>query len=308
MIVVLSGGVGGARLCAGLVKMFLPEELLVVVNTGDDFDHWGLRICPDLDTVMYTLGGRVNEEMGWGIAGDTWSTLEGVKRAGGDDWFRLGDQDLVTHLARTAQLGHGRPLSAVTAALFRAAGVEHGVTPVTDGDHRSLLTTDEGVLAFQEYFVRRQCRPRLQGIEFSSGKNAPAPAPLLAEAMVRKDVRGVIVCPSNPVLSVAPILAVAGVREWLQNRSFPVLAVSPFVGGKTIKGPAAKIFQELALETSVTGLAAWYRGLVDGWLVAPGDEPHRLAGSRFRAGNIMLDSAERRVSVAAELKDWLALH
>lgn len=307
MIVVLSGGVGGARLCAGLVQVFGPDRLLVVVNTGDDFDHWGLRICPDLDTVLYTLSGRVDEKQGWGVAGDTWRTLEEVARQGGEDWFRLGDQDLATHLARTSLLARGHTLTEATARLFAAAGVAHRVVPATDADHRTIVKTDQGLLAFQDYFVRLRCAPRLEGVCFED-ETPPMPSPALATAMAQNQVEAVFVCPSNPVLSLQPILAVEGVREWLERRRFPVLGVSPFLGRSAVKGPAAKIFCELGLQPGVGGLTRFYEGLVDGWLVDPRDaEEATPEGVHLRPHHILLDSAVHRGEVAKELSDWLAL-
>ncbi len=311
MIVVLSGGVGGARLCAGLMQVFAPDEMLIVVNNGDDFDHWGLRVCPDLDTVMYTLSGRVDEQQGWGVRQETWQVLEAVVAAGGEGWFRIGDGDLATHLIRTEQLRAGRSLSSVTQALMHTHGIRHQVVPSTDDHHRSLVLTDAGLLDFQTYFVRRRCEPRLLGLQMDSraADGGPArPAQAWAAAMMRQ-VDAVLVCPSNPILSIQPMLTLLGVRDWLRRRSFPVLAVSPFIGGGAIKGPAAKIFGECGLETSVRGLAGWYEGLVDGWLVDSNDaeEVRTLAGLGFQArvANTWLDSDERRRGVAGALKEWL---
>lgn len=311
MIVVFSGGVGGARLCAGLAQVFGAQRLLIVVNNGDDFDHWGLRICPDLDTVMYTLAGRVNEAEGWGLQDETWTTMAAAVAAGAHDWFRLGDRDLGTHLVRTEQLRAGRSLSQVTAHLMQRFGVAHRVVPATDDVHRTVVLSDAGRLAFQDYFVRRRCAPVLQGITFdSSGADGgPAqPAPDFAAAMAG-EVEAVVICPSNPVLSVQPLLALAGVLPWLRERRFPVYAVSPFIGGRAVKGPAAKIFGELGIEPSVSGLARWYDGLVDAWLVDAADAPAVAAlqarGIRARSCDTLLNSTPRRREVAQVLQAWM---
>ncbi len=310
MILAFSGGVGGARMCAGLAQVLDPGRLLVVVNNGDDFDHWGLRICPDLDTVMYTLAGKVDESQGWGLAGETWASLGAMAGIGGEDWFRIGDRDLATHLLRSAALHEGASLSHATAALMARFGVVHRVAPSTDDRHRTVVHTDEGTLAFQEYFVRRRCEPALRAVSFdSSGPAGMArPAPAFAEAIAGDEIEAVVICPSNPILSILPLLELAGVRDWLGVRRFPVIAVSPLIGGLAVKGPAAKIFGELGLQASVAGLARWYEGLVDGWLVDTADagEAARLGcGVRTRACNTLLSDHARRREVATELLGWL---
>ena len=307
MFVALSGGVGGARMAAGLAEVFPADRLRVIVNTGDDFDHWGLRICPDLDTVMYTLAGLVNEETGWGVRGDRHATMRAVVEQGGEGWFQLGDRDLVTHLTRTSLLSQGASLSQVTRRLFENLAISTNVSPATDQEHRTLLETDSGVLEFQDYFVRQRCAPRLHRVRFSSAEHMPDPSPMLAELMQRKDIEGVIICPSNPVLSVLPILEIRGVRQWLAQRAFPVVAVSPFIGGNTIKGPAAKIFSELNLPTTLAGLDAWYGKLVDGWLVDGSDRHVQTGGEiKVKYDDIMLDTAPRRAHLAQSIKAWLA--
>lgn len=310
MIIALSGGVGGARMCAGLSQVYCPEQLSIVVNVGDDFDHWGLRICPDLDTVMYTLSGRVNETAGWGLADESWSTIDRVSALGGEDWFRLGDKDLATHLVRTQRLQGGALLSAATEALCRSMGVRHPVIPVTDDDHRSVIMTEFGLMAFQEYFVKRRCEPQMRGIQFLDGAQGRAnPSLPMHELINSNQVDGLIICPSNPVLSILPILEVSGLREWLTNRKFPVIAVSPFIAGQAVKGPAAKVFNELGMEASLGGLAHWYGDLVDCWLVDDKDA-HNAArsvkqGQEVRHCDILLNTSSRRRQVAEVLKQWL---
>ncbi len=312
MIVALSGGVGGARLAAGLARVLPPEQLLVVVNDGDDFDHWGLRVCPDLDTVMYTLAGRVDESQGWGLADERWTVLEAVAADGGETWFRLGDRDLGTHVVRTEALRAGRTLSEVTVELARRFGVAHRVVPSTDERHRTIVHTDAGALEFQDYFVRRRCAPVLERVSFDSaapGGGPARPSPAFAAAIAGDGVDAVVICPSNPVLSVQPLLALDGVRAWLASRRFPVVAVSPFIGGRAVKGPAAKIFGELGLEPSVGALAQWYDGLVDAWLVDDADRDAlpvlRARGLHARACDTLLSDDERRREVARVLCDWI---
>jgi LPPG:FO 2-phospho-L-lactate transferase len=293
--------------------VFEADELLIVVNNGDDFDHWGLRVCPDLDTVMYTLSGRVDETQGWGLEQETWSVMTAMSAAGGEDWFRLGDQDLATHLRRSEWLRAGQTLSAVTEQLMRQFGVRHRVVPSTDDWHRTRVLTDAGLLEFQDYFVRQRCVPVLRELQFDSrgsGCGPARPSPALAAAMASDSIQAVIVCPSNPVLSVQPLLALEGVREWLQQRRFPVLAVSPFISGRAVKGPAAKIFGELGLESSVAGLAGWYESLVDAWLIDRSDEASASAlvarGLQVRACDTLLADAVRRQEVARTIRGWLS--
>lgn len=260
-IVALAGGVGGAKLADGLAQVLRPNELTVVVNTGDDFEHLGLRISPDLDTVMYTLAGIANLETGWGQADETWGFLGALERLGGDTWFRIGDRDLATHVERTRRLRAGEPLSQVTQRLCEALGVRHRVLPMTDGHVRTMVRTAEGELEFQEYFVHRRCEPAVSGFRFDGAEMA-RPAPGVTESLARAEL--VVVCPSNPWVSIDPILAVPGMAEAVSGR--PVVAVSPIVGGLAVKGPAAKMFCELGVQPSALAVAercaSWVSGLV----------------------------------------------
>ena len=262
----LAGGVGGARLAAGLAGVLAPEDLTVVVNTGDDFEHLGLAISPDLDTVMYTLAGINNPEQGWGINGESWAAMDALKRLGGEDWFQLGDRDLATHILRTRRLRDGESLSAVTTDLCQRLGIRHPVVPMSDAPVRTMVTTDEGVLAFQHYFVRRRCEPRFEAIDFAGAETA-GPSEAFAAALDDPALAAILICPSNPVLSIRPILNLPGVEARLRERSVPIVAVSPFIGGKAVKGPAAKIFAELRLETTPAGLIESYDGLLDGLVI-----------------------------------------
>ena len=271
MIVALAGGVGGARLARGLIDVLSPDELVIGVNTGDDFEHLGLHISPDLDTVMYTLAGINNPVQGWGIAGETWSFMQALEQLGGETWFALGDRDLATHIERTRQLRAGQSLSAVTQRLCERLGVHHCVVPMTDHSVRTIVHSSAGPLAFQDYFVRRRAEPTVTHVHFAGAENATMSHAMHA-ALDGTDLDAVIVCPSNPYLSIAPILAVPGVRAALDRRRFPVVAVSPIVGGRALKGPAAKIMRELGHEPSSRTVAQFYCGLIDALVLDQADE------------------------------------
>ena len=264
MIVALAGGVGGARLALGLAAVLSPSQLAIVVNTGDDFEHHGLHVSPDLDTVMYTLAGVNNAATGWGRAKESWNFMAALAELGGARWFNLGDRDLATHVLRSEALRAGHSLSAIMQTLAARLGVRHALLPMSDHPVRTRVKTARGELAFQDYFVRERCRPRVQGFRFAGARGA-APPPVLQKLMRGGRVRGVVICPSNPFVSVAPILAVPAIRAWLKERDFPVVAVSPIVGGAALKGPAAKMMRELKHEASAAGVARHYGRLVDGW-------------------------------------------
>lgn len=270
MILALAGGVGGARLVRGLAMTLAPADLLVAVNVGDDFEHLGLTVCPDLDTVMYCLAGIANPQTGWGRADETWNFMHALTDLGGETWFRLGDKDLAVQIERTRRLRAGDALSRITADLCERLGISHRVVPVTDGALRTRVLTADGELEFQDYFVRQQCRPRFVGVRFAGAQTA-APSQPLADLLASGEVDGIIVCPSNPWLSVAPILAVRALREFLEASQVPVVAVSPIVAGAALKGPAGKIMQELGLPVSAVGVIQHYGDLVDGWVVDVSD-------------------------------------
>jgi len=296
----LSGGVGGAKLALGLSHVLSPDALTMVVNTGDDFEHLGLHVAPDLDTLMYTLSGLSNPETGWGRAGETWQCLEALAQLGGESWFRLGDRDLSVHLQRTVRLRAGASLSTVTAELFGALGVRHRVLPMSDQPVRTLVHCDAGTLAFQHYFVRERCAPRVQGFSFDGAVQA-RPAPGVLEAISSPDLRGVIICPSNPFLSIDPILAVPGIREALRECAAPVIAVSPIVAGLALKGPTAKIMEELALPQTAAAVAAHYGELVDGFII---DETDRDLAPQIATQTLRVKCAQ---SVMATLDDRINL-
>lgn len=271
MIVALAGGVGGARLARGLIDVLAPDELVIVVNTGDDFEHLGLHISPDLDTMMYTLAGINDPVQGWGIAGETWSFMQALEQLGGETWFRLGDRDLATHIERTRQLRAGESLSSVTQRLCTRLGVHHRVVPMSDDSVRTIVHTSAGPLAFQDYFVRNRAEPAITHVQFAGAQSATMSQAMHA-ALDSMDLDAMIVCPSNPYLSIAPILAVPGVRTALEHRRVPVVAVSPIVGGRALKGPAAKIMRELGHEPSSLTVAQFYCGLIDALLLDHADE------------------------------------
>ena len=245
-VLALSGGVGGAKLALGLYRILPPDTLTVVANTGDDFEHLGLSISPDLDTLLYTLSGEANPELGWGRRGETWTFMAALEKLGGETWFRLGDGDLATHVERSYRLAAGDSLSAVIDFFRRRLDIAARLLPVSDDRVRTLLDTDRGRLDFQDYFVRLRCEPVVRRLEFAGSETA-RPNPDFIAALADPRLRAVIVCPSNPFISIDPILAVPGVREALRACRAPVVAVSPIIGGKAVKGPTAKMMEELGL-------------------------------------------------------------
>ena len=302
-VVALCGGVGGAKLAFGLAQALPPEALSIVVNTGDDFVHLGLHVSPDIDTVAYTLAGLADRERGWGLAGETWNFMASFRRLGGEDWFQLGDRDLAMHVERTRRLAAGESLSQVTAALAQALGIRHPVLPMSDQPVRTIVQTAEGELAFQRYFVGAQCRPVATGVRFE-GAAAAAPSPAFAATLARGDLAAVIVCPSNPYLSVDPILAVPGVRSALEGLDAPIVAVSPIIGGRALKGPAAKLMAELGVTPGVAAVAEHYRGLLDGLVIDAADageaQALRKAGVEPLVAEAVMVSDDDRLRLARE--------
>lgn len=264
--IAFSGGVGGSKLALGLARAMPPDELLIVANTADDFDHLGLHICPDLDTITYTLCGRANRSQGWGVEGETWNCLEALSELGGPNWFRLGDRDIATHLYRTQRLREGAPLSEVTAEICAAFNISQRVLPMSDDPVSTIVHTAEGEMPFQDYFVRHRCEPRVTGFHFA-GADRAAMHPELRAAIDSPHLRAVIFCPSNPFVSIAPILAIPGMEDALRSIHTPIVAVSPIIGGKAVKGPAAKMMSELRLQTSSLAVAKHYRDVVTAFIV-----------------------------------------
>ena len=305
--VALSGGVGGAKLALGLSRILAPAQLDVIVNTGDDFEHLGLTICPDLDTLTYTLAGLNNTETGWGRAGETWTFMASLRALGGESWFQLGDGDLAIHVERTRRLAAGEPLSRVTAELTARLGIEFSVIPMSDDPVRTFVETAAGALAFQHYFVRDQCAPEVTGFEFRGAKTA-TPSPMALGALADPALDAVVICPSNPFISIDPILAVPGLRGAIEDAAAPVIAVSPIVGGKAIKGPTAKMMLELGVTQSAASVARHYDGLIDGFVLdsedaASGDEIRAL-GLDVLTTNTVMQSLEDRVSLAANVLEF----
>jgi LPPG:FO 2-phospho-L-lactate transferase len=304
-VIALCGGVGGAKLAFGLTRILSPDELTIVVNTADDFVHLGLYVSPDVDTVLYTLAGLADRERGWGLAGETWQFMDQLKRLGGEGWFNLGDRDLAMHVERTRRLSSGETLSEITAALAGALGLQHPIVPMSDDPVQTVVQTIEGELAFQHYFVGRQCQPVATGVRFE-GAAAGRPSPALRAALARRDVEAVIVCPSNPYLSIDPILAVPGVRAALEAPGAPIVAVSPIVGGRALKGPAAKLMLELGVTPSAAGIVEHYRGLLSGLVVDHEDEAEARLTTRLPtlATAAVMQSDEDRVRLARATLDF----
>ena len=269
-VVAISGGVGGAKLALGLDRVLRAGELTVIVNTGDDFDHFGLRVCPDLDTVLYTLAGMADPVQGWGRRDETWTLMQTLAALGEETWFKLGDADTALHLARTQRLHHGATLTQVMEHFRTRLGIASRILPMTDERVETRIDTDEGDLAFQDYFVRRRCAPRALSIRFVGAAGA-LPAPGVVSALSSPTLEAIVLCPSNPYLSIDPLLAVVQLRESLENRAAPLIAVSPLIGGRAVKGPTAKIMQELGIPMTPTSIYEHYRGLIDAIVVDSGD-------------------------------------
>jgi LPPG:FO 2-phospho-L-lactate transferase len=301
----LAGGVGGAKLAAGLQDVLPAGDLAVAVNTADDFVLWGLHICPDLDTVMYTLAGISNPETGWGLVGESFDTLDMLERYGEETWFKLGDRDLATHIIRTSRLRSGETLTGVTAGLSGALDVGSAVLPMSDDPVSTVLETPEGSLEFQEYFVRRGQKDEVLGVELRGIEDARPTEDVLA-AISGADA--IVFCPSNPVVSIGPILAVPGIREALASSSSPKVAVSPIVGGRALKGPADRMLASLGHEVSATGVARMYAGLVDGMVVDRIDEDERAGieaiGMRALVTESVMRNAEDRTRLALETLEF----
>ena len=300
-ILALAGGVGGGKLARGLAAVLSPDELTLVVNTADDFVHFGLHICPDIDSVLYALADRNDPERGWGLAGETWNFMVAMERLGGETWFKLGDLDLATHVLRTHELKAGKTLSEVTALIARRLGVTHAVIPMSDDPVRSIVETDEGALDFQDYFVRRQCKPAFRDVVFQGAATARPP---VAFRKALSEADAIVVTPSNPFVSIDPILALPGVRQALRRRGRPIVAISPIVGGKAVKGPLAKMLRERDLEPSPLTVAQHYGPLIDGWIVDTADRNLAPAigrlGTRVRVCNTMMHTLDDKRRLAQD--------
>jgi len=306
-VTALAGGAGGAKLVDGLAQVLQPDHLTIIVNTADDFVHFGLRISPDLDTVCYTLAGVANPETGWGRINETWHVYERLREMGMPDWFQLGDSDLATHLVRSIRMSEGRTLSQITQDFCRMWGINVKVLPMSDEVIQTRVYTNEGDLEFQEYFVHRQCRPKVKGFNFD-GVEKSKPAAGVMEAIDRCDV--VIICPSNPWVSIDPILSIPNVKANVDNHF--VLAVSPIIGSKTIKGPAAKMFMELGFQPSALSVAQHYENVIDGLVINNSDialekEINELGIRTFITDILMRDRLDR-YRLAKEIIEYIYTH
>lgn len=300
-VVALSGGIGGAKLATGLAQSGNAVNLAIIANTGDDFEHFGLKVCPDIDTLIYTLARVNNSETGWGREGETWSFMSAMSELGGDTWFQLGDKDLAQNVLRTAQLQNGKSLSEVSKYLAAQLGVTAQVIPMSDASVSTTIVSADGVLEFQQYFVRDQCRPVVTDIVFR-GIESARPSPEFCRLMDSDDVAAFIICPSNPYLSIDPILSLAGVRDGLRKNKAPVIAVSPIVSGDSLKGPTAKIMAELGVPCSATQVAEHYKGLIDGLVIDERDEDlvEEIASSGIavKTAATIMRTAEDRIDLA----------
>lgn len=301
-VVALAGGVGGAKLAEGLQQR-LGSRLTIVGNVADDETFWGLHVSPDLDTVMYWLAGVNDTKRGWGLVNETWHNFETLEKIGSEPWFRLGDRDLATHLTRTTLLRDGHTLTEATAHLTTGWGMQARLLPVTDDYLRTMLETDIGRLKFQEYFVKHRCQPIIKSIHFAGAEQARA-TPAVLEAI--DDAEAIIFCPSNPFVSIEPLLAVQPIRQALADTNAPIVAVSPIVGGKAIKGPAAKMFTELGEPASALAVAKRYSGILDGFLLDERDtqEADAIAALGLQvatADTLMINATVRRQVADAAL-------
>jgi LPPG:FO 2-phospho-L-lactate transferase len=296
-VVALSGGIGGAKLALGLSRVVPPERLIVVANTGDDFEHLGLAISPDLDTLMYTLAGVSDPEKGWGRREETWTFMAALAALGGETWFQLGDGDLATHVERTRRRAAGEPLSHITGDFCRRLGFAPRILPMSEDRVRTRVRTSEGWLDFQDYFVRKRCAPEVKELTYEGAAQA-RPHPEFIAALADARPRAVVICPSNPYLSVDPILALPGVRDALTACSAPVIAVSPIIGGRAVKGPTAKMMRELGLPSTATAVAQHYDGLIDLFVVDHSEDEISLPNMRVAKAAILMSTLADREALA----------
>ncbi len=307
-VVALAGGVGGAKLAYGLYHIAPPEKLTLIVNTADDFEHLGLHISPDLDTVMYTLAGVANPVTGWGVRDESWNMMAALARYGGPTWFQLGDRDLATHLLRSHWLREGYPYNWVAAELSRRLGVRCTILPMTEQLVRTMLMTDQGELAFQEYFVHQQCQPVVKSIRFA-GVEAAQPSREVASSLRNADV--IILCPSNPLVSLDPILALPNLRRIMAASRVPKIGISPIVGGAALKGPAAKMMAELGMEVSPVGVARHLKDVLTGFVIDHVDEAYQEAitdlGLRTLVTATVMRNEAERIRLAQEVLDFSAI-
>ena len=301
LIVALSGGIGGAKLALGLSLVVPGADLVVVANTGDDFEHLGLSISPDLDTLMYTLAGLDDPQRGWGRRDETWTFMAALEALGGDAWFRLGDGDLATHVERTRRRTAGETLSAITADFCRRLGIATRILPATDDRLRTRLRTAEGWLDFQDYFVRLKCAPPVQELAYDGAASARAHPDILSTLQDPR-LRAVVICPSNPFVSIEPILAIGGLRQAIADCAAPVVAVSPIIGGRAVKGPTAKMMSELGLPVSAAAVAHRYADLLDAYVLDHADAADAAGlGIATTAAQTLMLTLDDRVALARQV-------
>ena len=307
-VVALSGGIGGAKLALGLYRVLPPDTLTVICNPGDDFDHLGLRICPDADTVLYTLAGTANSETGWGRDGETWTFMQVLANLGGETWFQLGDGDLALHVERTRRIADGEPWSRICEDVARRFGIRARVVPASDAAVRTAVRTPDGPLPFQHYFVRDRCEPVVTGFDFEGAADA-RPCDAVLDALADDSLRCVVVCPSNPFISIDPILAVPGMSDAIRGAGVPMIGVSPVIGGDAVKGPTAKMMRELGLDVSNRTVERHYEDIVDAWIIDSADaedaagfeRPVRTAPTLMRTDADKAELARHVLEFAAEL-------
>jgi LPPG:FO 2-phospho-L-lactate transferase len=304
-VLALSGGIGGAKLALGLSRVLPSEQLIVVANTGDDFEHLGLAISPDLDTLTYTLAGVSDPERGWGRRDETWTFMAALAALGGETWFQLGDGDVATHVERTRRLAAGETLSRITDDFCRRLGIGARILPMSEDRVRTHVRTAEGWLDFQDYFVRRRCTPEVLELAYDGAARA-RPHPAFTAALNDARLRAVVICPSNPYLSVDPLLALPGVRDALKNCPAPVIAVSPIIGGGAVKGPTAKMMRELGLPVTAAAVAQHYDGLIDLFVVDHSEGEISLPNMRIAKAAILMTSLAEREALAKVVLEFAA--
>ena len=307
-ILAITGGIGGAKLCLGLAKILGSEELAFVVNSADDFRHLGLHVSPDIDTLVYTLSGTANAETGWGRCDESWNFMQALKELGGESWFALGDKDLAMHVERTRLLADGWSLTEVTKNLASALGIDYPIFPMCDESLRTRVETDQGVLDFQTYFVRERCEPTVRGFVYD-GADRSRLNPALTAWLDEAPPSGVILCPSNPYVSIEPILQVNGMRDFLVNCQAPVVAVSPVVAGQAIKGPTVKMMRELGVPGTAETVAAYYADFLDGFVLDTEDEGQALRiqalGLETTVTQSVMRSLDDRTALARDCLDFV---
>lgn len=303
-VVCLVGGVGGAKLAHGLAQILEPHQLTIIVNTGDDFWHYGLRVCTDLDTVMYTLSGLADPVNGWGIAGDTDHTLQALRRYGQDTWFRLADQDIATHLLRTQALRAGQRLTEITQTLAARLGIRHRLLPMTDSPVATMVdTVEHGELEFQTYFVKMRWQPTVKGLRLDGIESAQMSVEV-QQAVAQADV--ILFGPSNPWLSIMPILSVPGLKAALVARQIPRVAITPIIQGAAVKGPASKLMRELGYKQSAASIVQYYQSIINGFVYDLRDAELHAEGIRIVAMDTLMHTTEDRAGFAQRVLDWIA--